>query len=84
MVQTDGNFTALTETIADLSTAKAERLKNLEGNQTALSDEKKARRTAELRAVEWKPLWAKPAIFATVILILFIAIFREKPANKED
>ena len=84
LMQTDGNFTTLTKAMADLSAARAERIKNLEGNQTALADEKKARRTAELRAVEWKPLWSKPAIFAAVILILFIAIFREKPANKED
>jgi hypothetical protein len=48
----------------------------LEEQLNALEAEKAEFRKAELRAIEWKPLWAKPAIFAGVILLLFVALFR--------
>ncbi len=57
------------------SAADAE-VKTLEGQKAAL-------RKAELQAIEWKPLWGKPAIFAGAILLLFITFFRppgRKPA----
>jgi hypothetical protein len=45
--------------------------------RTELSPEQQtALRKAELQSIEWKPLWAKPAIFAGVILLLFLALFR--------
>jgi hypothetical protein len=56
----------------------------LEERRTKLEAEKLVLRKAELQAIEWKPLWAKPAIFAGVILVAFIALFRaprkEQPA----
>ena len=33
-------------------------------------------RKAELRAIEWKPLWGKPALFAGIIMLVFLALFR--------
>ena len=36
-------------------------------------------RKAELRSIEWKPLWAKPAAFAGIILALFVVLFRGRP-----
>jgi nucleoside transporter len=46
-------------------------------------------RLEELRAIEWKQLWAKPGVLAAGILILFLLLFREKtgatplnPANE--
>jgi nucleoside transporter len=48
-----------------------------------LDAEKAALRKAELQAIEWKPLWGKPAIFAAAILLLFVIFFRppgRKPA----
>ncbi|HSU54319.1 MAG TPA: MFS transporter, partial [Candidatus Dormibacteraeota bacterium] len=56
-------------------TAGMEQLKKLETEKTAL-------RKAELQAIEWKPLWGKPAAFAAVILVLFIAFFRQPPKQK--
>jgi nucleoside transporter len=43
-----------------------------------LEAEKNESRRAELKAIEWKPLWAKPAIFAAVILVLFVLLFSGK------
>jgi len=42
-----------------------------------LETEKAAARKSELQAIEWKPLWGKPAIFAGAILLLFVALFRQ-------
>jgi nucleoside transporter len=39
-------------------------------------EQQKALRKAELKSIAWKPLWAAPAIFAGVIMLLFIALFR--------
>jgi len=39
-------------------------------------------RKAELKAIEWRPLWAKPAIFAAVVLVLFLILFRDAPPQK--
>ena len=41
-----------------------------------LNEEKTALRLDELRAIEWKPLWGKPAIFAAIVLVLFILLFK--------
>lgn len=43
----------------------------------ALRAEKTETRRAELRAIEWKPLWAKPAIFAAVVMVFFGFLFRD-------
>jgi nucleoside transporter len=43
----------------------------------ALQAEKDELRHQELAAVEWKPLWAKPAIFAFAVLIGFVLLFRD-------
>jgi hypothetical protein len=47
-----------------------------------LDVEKTALRQSELKAIEWKPLWGKPAIFAAAVLVLFVALFRNpKPGQ---
>lgn len=48
----------------------------LETQITQLEEKQSQARNAELKAIEWKPLWGKPAIFAGVVLALFIALFR--------
>lgn len=40
-------------------------------------------RQAELRAIEWRPLWAKPAIFAAGVLLLFIVFFRDSAVRRD-
>jgi hypothetical protein len=43
-------------------------------------------RLEELRAIEWRKLWAKPAIFAGIILLVFLVSFRElpRPPTREE
>ncbi len=43
-----------------------------------LESEKTAARLTALRAIEWKPLWGKPAIFAAAILLLFVLLFQQR------
>lgn len=64
---------------AKAASEPAERIAQLEA-------EKKSLRHDELAAIEWKPLWGKPAIFAAVIMLLFIALFHDKgkPADVTD
>lgn len=40
-------------------------------------------RRQELQAIQWKELWATPAIFAAVIMILFLIFFRENGARAD-
>jgi nucleoside transporter len=79
-VQAKGQeIAALSATLASAAeperTAVQNRLAQLEAERASL-------RRAELQAIEWGPLWAKPSVFAGVIMLLFIALFRP-PARKE-
>ncbi|MFV0445960.1 MAG: MFS transporter [Planctomycetaceae bacterium] len=42
-----------------------------------LGQEKADARRAELRAIEWGPLWSKPAMFAAVVMVLFGILFND-------
>ncbi|MFU8847827.1 MAG: MFS transporter [Opitutales bacterium] len=44
---------------------------------SASEEERHALRQAELKAIDWQPLWAKPAIFAGVVLLIFILLFKD-------
>jgi nucleoside transporter len=57
--------------------ALEKQIKELEAEKTELG-------RAGLKAVEWKPLWAKPAIFAAAILALFILLFKNKTTAASD
>lgn len=63
---------------AKLTTAGAEK-PAIETQIKTLEAARGEARKQELRAIEWKPLWGKPAIFAGVILLLFAASFRAAP-----
>jgi nucleoside transporter len=43
-----------------------------------LEAEKAGLRQAELKAIEWQPLWGKPALFAALILVIFVLLFKNK------
>ena len=51
----------------------------LDSQISQLEGEKEELRRDELKAIEWTPIWGLPAIFAAVVLVLFVLIFREKP-----
>ncbi|MDB6020421.1 MAG: hypothetical protein JWQ04_278 [Pedosphaera sp.] len=61
---------------AKLSAAPEAEKPALKAQLKTLDDEKNALRHSELAAIEWKPLWGKPAIFAAGVLVLFVALFR--------
>lgn len=49
-----------------------------------LKNEAAEARKSELKAIEWKPLWGKPAIFAGLVLLLFLALFRNPSRIKPE
>ncbi|MFM1769390.1 MAG: putative nucleoside transporter YegT [Verrucomicrobiota bacterium] len=71
---------ALSEAVAK---ADAAAKPALEAQLARVNEEKAAARKAELKAIEWKPLWAKPALFAGIILLVFLALFRNPAASTQ-
>ena len=65
-----------------LATAPTAERPVIEDQIKKLQTDKAALRKAELQAIEWKPLWGKPAIFAGAILVMFVAFFR--PPQKKQ
>ena len=59
-------------------TAPGAEKSSIETQIKSLEEKKIEARKQELKAIEWKQLWGKPAIFAAVILVFFVAFFREK------
>lgn len=55
----------------------------LETSLAKLTGEQTELRKSELKSIEWKPLWGKPAAFAGVVLVAFLLLFRDnaKRAN---
>lgn len=49
-----------------------------------LSRAKSEARHDELRAIEWKPLWAKPAAFAAIVMVLFGLLFHEPRSIRNE
>ena len=49
-----------------------------------LTTERDELRHKELAAIEWKPLWMKPAIFAAAVLGIFILLFRSPKPSEPD
>ncbi|HVR36415.1 MAG TPA: hypothetical protein VMS21_11255, partial [Methylomirabilota bacterium] len=59
-----------------------ERLKEIRSNLP--QDAQRELRRAELQSINWKPLWALPAGFAAVVMLLFMVFFREPPRRKDS
>lgn len=73
--------------IADLqeSTAPDEELdEETAAEITALTAQAAEARVSELKAIEWKPLWGKPAAFAAVVMVLFAFLFKQSTPKKEE
>lgn len=69
---------------AALAAAPADQKPALEQQVKALDTEGASLRHQELSAIEWKPLWMKPALFAAAVLLLFIVLFRAPPASAKS
>lgn len=61
---------------ASLATAPADQKAALEQQVKVLDAEAAKLRHDELSAIEWRPLWSKPAFFAAAVLVLFVLFFR--------
>lgn len=61
---------------ASLAGTPAEQRGALEAQIASRTTEKDLARKEELQAIEWMPLWGKPALFAAGILLLFLLFFR--------
>ncbi|MCA9053619.1 MAG: MFS transporter, partial [Planctomycetaceae bacterium] len=79
--------------------AMADQIKTLEGQlasaaggeETALKAQiaelgaqKSDLRRNELRAIEWQPLWGKPAMFAAIVMVLFALLFNDVVIAPEE
>lgn len=73
---------AKTAEIADLPKLSADATEaEIEERATqleTLTAEKNQLRQQELSAIEWKPLWGKPAMFAGAVMLIFLATFTYK------
>ena len=73
--------------VAELNEAETSKLAEWQAKQAPLQKQVGSRRISDLRSLEWMPIWGKPAIFAAVIMVLFILLFRENgktPNNQEN
>ena len=73
----------LDDSIKDLNEQISEetdstKLSALETQLETLNASRSDARHAALAAIEWQPLWLKPAGFAAVVLILFVLLFWDK------
>jgi nucleoside transporter len=68
--------TELEELRARVATAPSDQQAALNAQIAKLDLEKTELRRSELKAIEWQPLWGKPAIFAAIILVLFVLLFK--------
>lgn len=66
---------------AKLATTPESEKPAIQAQLKKLDEEKTALRKSELAAIEWKPLWGKPAAFAAGVLVLFVALFRNPKAG---
>jgi nucleoside transporter len=61
---------------ASLAGTPPEQRSALDAQIASRTTEKDLARKEELQAIEWMPLWGKPALFAAGILLLFLLFFR--------
>ena len=69
---------------AQLDTASGAEAEQIAAQIQSLTEERAAYRQSELRAIDWKPLWGKPAIFAGVVLLVFVFLFNNGKKKAPD
>jgi len=80
VVAKSGEIKKLSESI------EGEPSEEVKGQLATLNEEKAKLRQDELAALEWKALWSKPAIFAAVVMVVFVFLFsdKRKKENNQD
>lgn len=76
--------TAELEKLKALPAADATQQAALDRQAALLATQKTEARRNELSAIEWQPLWGKPAIFAAAILLLFLIMFKQPKSSRSD
>ncbi|MDX1950736.1 MAG: MFS transporter [Verrucomicrobiota bacterium] len=75
-VQVAAKTTAAAEARSRLASTPASGKAALQAEVDRLEAERATLRHSELKAIEWKPFWGRPAIFAAGIMLLFILLFK--------
>jgi len=65
----------------DLPPEEAEQVSDLEQEVVELREE---RSKILLKSVNWKPIWAIPAVFAAVIMVFFALMFRDDSRKQKE
>ena len=85
LVEANGNFNGLAAKVDKLKSEMDAQKETIQVKLDPLDKQITSRRTSELRAMEWKSIWGKPAIFAGAVMLLFIVFFRDdKSAEKNE
>jgi len=84
LLEANGNFSGLTAKVDELKSARDAQKETTQEKLNPLDDQIASRRSSELRAMEWKPIWGKPAIFAAIVMVLFVVFFREDKSIKKE
>jgi MFS family permease len=74
----------LDQLTAQLQTAPQEQRAELQGRIDEVTAQRRELRRDELRAINWQPLWAIPAVFAAVVMVLFAMFFRDNIKPEES
>ncbi|MCC6233254.1 MAG: MFS transporter, partial [Verrucomicrobiales bacterium] len=72
-----------TQAEAKFAAAGAAEKSALEAQVKSLDAEVVSLRKQELKAIEWKPLWMKPALFAGLVMLGFLVVFRNPARNSK-
>ena len=80
VVELNAEITALTETAESDGVVDDDVAARIQ----ALTDQAAEARRSELKAIEWKPLWGKPAGFALVVMVIFLALFKQTGPKKTE
>jgi len=84
LIENNGEFNNLTTKVDELKSERDSHKEAIQEKLDPIDNQISSRPTSELRALEWKPLWTKPAIFAGAVMILFIILFREDKEGKTE
>ena len=71
-------------TLSERSLASGVENVELSAEIDAKQEEAAEARLAELRAIEWRPLWGKPAAFAAIVMVMFVLVFRQSAPKKSE
>ncbi|MDP7013371.1 MAG: MFS transporter [Verrucomicrobiota bacterium] len=82
--QSNGDFAQLSGKVAELNEARSAKLAEWQAKQAPVQKQVGSRRISDLRSLGWMSIWGKPALFAAVIMVLFVLLFREKGNAKNQ